>query len=142
MIRHEQIGMIEPYYSSIAKFTSSSLCARMVAAEKDHGRGPFREIPFSITVPAGHSDVSLVQGMIDCWFIENGNAILVDYKSDRIAGQKEDKARILQERYAVQLDYYAKAIEAATRMRVTERVIWLIPDGLSFLLEAPGRNLL
>jgi ATP-dependent helicase/nuclease subunit A len=142
MIRHEQIGMIEPYYSSIAKFTSSSLCARMVAAEKDHGRGPFREIPFSITVPAGQTDVSLVQGMIDCWFIENGNAILVDYKSDRIAGHQEDKARILQERYAVQLDYYAKAIEAATRMRVTERVIWLIPDGLSFLLEAPGRNLL
>ncbi len=140
MIRPEMVSDIEPYFSSVSRFTSSSLCARLIAAEKDKGRGPFREIPFSITVPVGKSDMSLVQGMIDCWFIENGCAVLIDYKSDRIEGSHGQKAQVLQERYAVQLEYYAKAIEAASGLCVTERIIWLIPDGLSFSLEGPGKN--
>ena len=141
MIRAKFLAQIEPYYSSIAGFASSHLCARMLSAEKEKGRGPFREIPFSITIPVGKSDVSLVQGMIDCWFIENAEAVLIDYKSDTISGTQADKARILSERYSVQLDYYAKAIEAASGLKVKERIIWLIPDGLSFLIGAPGKIL-
>jgi len=88
-------------------------------------------------MPVGKTDVSLVQGMIDCWFIEDGSAVLIDYKSDMIKGTQADKARVLSERYTVQLNYYAKAIEAASGLKVKERIIWLIPDGLSFSIEAP-----
>ena len=139
MIRSKYLPQIQPYYSAIAGFASSSLCSRLVSAEKQKGRGPFREIPFSITIPLGKGDVSLVQGMIDCWFIEEGSAVLIDYKSDTISGTYADKARILSERYAVQMNYYAKAIEAASGLKVKERIIWLIPDGISFSIEAPGK---
>ncbi len=139
MIRAKHLPHILPYYKSIGEFAASPLCSRMAAAEREKGRGPFREIPFSITMPVGESDVSLIQGMIDCWFIEDGSAVLIDYKSDKISGTKSDKERILQERYAVQLDYYSKAIEAASGLCVKERFIWLIPDGISFLIGAPGK---
>ena len=132
---------LENYYPAIDRFVASDLCGRLISAEKQKGRGPFREIPFSITMPAGETDVSLVQGMIDCWFIEDGSAVLIDYKSDTIAGTQTDKARILDARYSVQLGYYAKAIEAASGLKVKERIIWLIPDGLSFSIEAPGKTL-
>jgi ATP-dependent helicase/nuclease subunit A len=140
MISEDTFPVLETYFDKIDRFAASALCARIVAAEQKKGAGPFREIPFSITANVGESDVSLIQGMIDCWFIENESAVLVDYKSDRIQGTKEDKARILAERYEVQLDYYVKAIEAASGLPVKERIIWLIPDGLSFLISAPRKT--
>jgi ATP-dependent helicase/nuclease subunit A len=105
----------------------------MKAAERMPGCGPFREIPFSITEPVSPEDFRLIQGMIDCWFIEDGRAVLVDYKSDRIRGDLAEKERVLRERYAIQLDYYARAIEAASRLKVKERMIWLIPEATSFV---------
>ena len=141
MIRADHIPQIRPYFPSIAAFAASALCSRMNAAEAGTGNGPFREIPFSITVPVGtSSDVSLVQGMIDCWFIEGDGAVLLDYKSDVINGTRGEKAAVLQTRYGLQLDYYAKAIEAASGIPVRERIIWLIPDGISFSVEAPEKR--
>ena len=128
MIRPGQVPYLEPYIADILAFSSSDICARMCKAERTPGHGPFREIPFSITEPVSPDDFRLIQGMIDCWFIENGRAVLIDYKSDRIRGDQNEKERILKERYTVQLDYYARAIEAASRLKVKEKMIWLIPD--------------
>ncbi len=132
MIRSEQLPYLEQYLPDIASFSSSEICARMKAAERKPGCGPFREIPFSITEPVASEDFRLIQGMIDCWFIENDSAVLVDYKSDRIRGDRADKERVLKERYSLQLDCYARAIEAASGLNVTERLIWLIPEATSF----------
>jgi ATP-dependent exoDNAse (exonuclease V) beta subunit len=132
MIRPDQLTYVEKYLPDIAAFSSSDICRRMKTAERTPGRGPFREIPFSITEPVSPEDFLLIQGMIDCWFIEDGGAVLVDYKSDRIRGDRAEKERILKERYSVQIDYYARAIEAASRLKVTEKMIWLIPDATSF----------
>lgn len=134
MIREKHIAAIEPYYDAILGFAASDLAKRIAVAEKESGRGPFREIPFSISVPAGKGGTSLIQGMIDCWFIEDGEAVLIDYKSDQINGDRSAKESILRDRYAVQLDYYAMAIEAASGLKVREKIIWLIRDSLSFLL--------
>ena len=106
----------------------------MNEASKRPESGPFREMPFSLAIPSGDEDVSLVQGMIDCWFVEGEYAVLIDYKSDHIRGTNEQKAEILRKRYSLQMDYYAQAISAAGRIPVKEKIIWLIPDGLSFLL--------
>ncbi len=134
MIRSDQLTHLEEYFSAIADFSNSDICRRMKAAERTPGHGPFREIPFSITEPVSAEDFRLIQGMIDCWFIEDGFAVLIDYKSDRILGDRAEKARILKERYTVQLDYYARAIEAASRLKVKEKMIWLIPEATSFAL--------
>lgn len=134
MIREEQLKHILPFQGAIAKFAASDLCSRMIRAESKRGQGPFREIPFSITVPVSEEDFCLVQGMIDCWFIEDGKAVLIDYKSDRIEGDLAAKEKVLRERYGIQLEYYARAIEAASKLKVKEKQIWLIPEAISFVL--------
>ena len=50
----------------------------------------------------------LVQGIIDAYFEEDGELVLVDYKTDRILPGEE---KILEERYRTQLDDYAQALE-------------------------------
>ena len=63
-------------------------------------------------------EMILVQGMIDAWFEEADGLVIVDYKSDRV--EKETGAEVLKERYAVQLDYYRRALEQSTGKRVKE----------------------
>lgn len=61
----------------------------------------------------------MIKGIIDLLFEENGNLILVDYKSDR--GTSEEK---LKERYKIQLQLYKSAIELTTGFKVTEGYLY------------------
>ena len=65
----------------------------------------------------------LIQGIIDLCFEEDGEIVIVDYKTDRVmkgkAGEKE-----LVKRYAIQLDYYAKALEQLTGKTVKEKIVY------------------
>lgn len=61
---------------------------------------------------------TLLQGVIDCAFIENGQWVLLDYKTDRI----EDEEAFVQH-YAMQLEWYARALERITDKKVKE--MWL-----------------
>ncbi|MBR3058142.1 MAG: UvrD-helicase domain-containing protein [Clostridiales bacterium] len=135
MITEEQMGHLKPFIPCMQKFLESDLCSAMVKAEKEAEHGPYREIPFALAVPNESDDFKLVQGMIDCWFVgQDGEAVLIDYKSDRIQGTEEEKKEVLRERYLFQLEMYAKAIYAATGKTVKSKIIWLIRDGLSFEL--------
>lgn len=135
MITSEQIPLLRPFTGCMQQFLESELCRRMVSAETEPEHGPYREIPFALAVPEQEKEYSLVQGMIDCWFVDSdGQAVLIDYKSDRIEGSEEEKRAVLEERYSFQLDMYAKAIVSATGKTVKEKIIWLIRDGISFAL--------
>ena len=123
---------IHPFFPSVLAFSQSELCARMIAAEKKEGCGPFREIPFSLIQTIGKTEFTLVQGMIDCWFLEDGGAILLDYKSDRLSGSAQEKEMILKSRYFDQMEYYARAIRSAVKLPVAERHVWLIRDARSY----------
>lgn len=61
---------------------------------------------------------TLLQGVIDCAFEENDGWILVDYKTDHIT----DEQAFVQ-RYTMQLNWYARALETITRKPVHE--MWL-----------------
>ena len=63
----------------------------------------------------------LVQGIIDAYFIENGELILVDYKTDRVFDPQE-----LRDRYQIQLDLYEQALSRITGMKVREKLIYSI----------------
>lgn len=113
----------------IFRLTQSSLGRRMAAAQK---AGTMRtEQPFVISQNASaireewdEEESILVQGIIDAYFVENGKIVLVDYKTDRVRSASE-----LTEKYAVQLAYYAQALERLTGMQVAEKRIY------SFALE-------
>ncbi len=132
MITKEQAERLLPFTKNMQMFLESDLCRGMAEAETRAENGPYREIPFALALP-NEKDFSLIQGMIDCWFVDaDGDAVLIDYKSDRISGTSEEKEAVLKDRYAFQLEMYEKAIVAATGKKVKRRVIWLIRDGLSF----------
>jgi len=91
-----------------------------------------REVPFNIHIkckeiydnlPKHYEDEAIIlQGVIDCYFEEKDGIVLVDYKTDYVEPGGEQK---IKEKYAVQLEYYSKALEYITGCRVKERFIYL-----------------
>ena len=113
----------------IVIFSETKLAQRM---KKAHERGMlFREQPFVILVPASKIDPSypedesiMVQGIIDAYFVEDGKAVIMDYKTD-----KAEEGAELVKKYKAQLDYYARAIRQLTGMEVKEEVIYSVTLG-------------
>ncbi|MDO4842782.1 MAG: PD-(D/E)XK nuclease family protein, partial [Phoenicibacter congonensis] len=60
-----------------------------------------------------------VQGIADCIFIENGGAVIVDYKTDRVENEQA-----LIDRYSAQLNLYAKAFEKILNMPIKQKIIY------------------
>ena len=90
----------------------------------------YREKPFNLVMKVDGND-AMVQGIIDCFFIENGRVVLVDYKTTaprNVPGVKE--------RYSVQMDIYRRAIEEATGMEVSESYLYLTNLGLTVSMDA------
>ena len=62
---------------------------------------------------------SLIQGVIDLFFVVDGKAILVDFKTDRL----EDENEFIK-RYKIQLDIYKEAINKLTKYIVDKVYIY------------------
>lgn len=107
-------------------FLSSPLALRMRQAETVFRESPFTYLKKLSTItgkPTDDEDV-LIQGIIDCWFIEDDGIVLVDYKTDRAASDE-----ILKKRYAVQLDLYAEALSRSYGLPVKEKYIYAFDRG-------------
>ena len=97
----------------------------------------YRESPFVMGMDAGAGEVKemvLVQGIIDAWFMEGDDVILMDYKTDRVYGDKGSDELI--KRYKVQLDNYAIALKRITGKEPKERIIYSFSLGKEINLEA------
>ena len=101
----------------IMLFLKSSIGKRLQSASKNslfHA-----EQPFVLAEDREDGDALLIQGIIDGYFEEDGELVVLDYKTDKVR-----RAAELVERYQVQLQYYAKALEQVTGKRVKKRVIY------------------
>lgn len=107
-------------------FRNSRLGRRMALAQK---RGQlYREQQFVMEAAASEVDPLwnpeekiLIQGIIDAYFIEENEIVLVDYKTDFV---KFQEASSLYEKYRVQLGCYKKALEQLTGYSVKEQLIY------------------
>jgi ATP-dependent helicase/nuclease subunit A len=89
-----------------------------------------REQPFLLGVPAAElvseagdqNELVLVRGIIDSYFEEDGDVILVDYKTDRVGQQTGES--VLTERYKAQLKYYKRAIQASQKKEVKQAFLY------------------
>ena len=61
----------------------------------------------------------LIQGIIDAYFEEDGEIIVLDYKTYRVQTEAE-----LKDRYREQLRLYTKALEQIIRKKVKEQIIY------------------
>ena len=85
-------------------FLGSRTAARLAAAD-----AVWRELPFAFSIsPHGREDASLlVNGVVDALGREHDRTLIVDYKSDRLAGA--DPAALAEDKYATQRTIYALA---------------------------------
>lgn len=133
LITKQQAGSVD--ILKIERFLNSTIGRRMVAA--DNSVGIHREVPFNIELPAdelfdadGNGDVSrekiLLQGVIDCYFEENGEIVLIDYKTDYIPNGSTDEIKA---KYQLQIEYYSRALKMLTGLNLKERYIYLFATG-------------
>lgn len=126
LITEEQAESVEPL--KILNFFNSNIGKRMAKAER-----AYREVPFHIEIKSIEFDKNLskdryederimLQGIIDCYFEEDGEVILIDYKSDYFK-KGEEKAII--EKYKIQIELYARAIQEITNKKVKEKYLYL-----------------
>ncbi len=126
-ISEELFEVIRP--ADMMTFIQSPIAGRMGAAYSR--RQLYREQPFVLGVDANQvypemdaGETILVQGIIDAYFEEENELVVVDYKTDRVKTGEE-----LLKRYKMQLDYYAQALEKLTGKHVREKIIYAFALG-------------
>ena len=107
--------------TSLYKFFSSDLGKRLINAKRIE-----RELPFSMLFEGKRvydtleDDENLfLQGIIDTAFEEDGEWVLVDYKTDRVKSGED-----LIKRYKIQMDLYKEALQRLTGMPVKASYIY------------------
>ncbi len=111
--------------NKLVTFFNSEIGKRMVASPK-----VYREIPFNLRKKAedvieglvDYEDELLVQGVIDCYFQEEDQWVLLDYKSDFVL---EGKSFEMKHKYETQLKLYQEALEKITGKKVKDLYLYL-----------------
>ncbi|PZE22710.1 helicase-exonuclease AddAB subunit AddA [Paenibacillus xerothermodurans] len=102
----------------------------------------YREMPFSYGLPAHEvyndtdpmtsDETILLQGVIDCIFEEEQGMVLLDYKTDHLRGGGAAALAAIREKYRLQLDLYARAVEHIWKRPIVGKYLFLF-DGAHVL---------
>ncbi len=93
-----------------------------------------KEMPFVIGVSPQEvymknvksNSIVLVHGIIDCFFYEETEIVLIDYKSDYIKDINDiSLIKEIKEKYKIQLTLYKKSIERSTGAKVKQCLLYL-----------------
>ena len=112
---------------AIVRFLQSPLAARIRRSESVR-----REYRFSLLRPVREfanvdaDDAVLLQGVVDCFFEEGGELVVVDFKTDRVSRDNlEERAA----HYRPQLEAYSMALARVTGKRVKEKLLYFFSAG-------------
>lgn len=133
-IKEEEISCIN--ISELETFFRSDLAKRMAKAQKDGKL--YREKKFVMGLPSQElypgqqsQNLILVQGMIDVYFEEGEELVLVDYKTDQ---SRENQEKLLKDRYQSQFHYYEEALSRLTHKKVKEKYLYSFALGKAIKL--------
>ena len=104
----------------LKKFFDSDIAKRM-----QKSKNVYRELKVTSLIPANElentsfSDPILVQGIADCVFEENGELVLVDYKTDYVKSEEE-----LLDLYKKQLAFYKIAAQKTLKKPVKQSLLY------------------
>lgn len=113
--------------SKILKFLDSPIAKRI-----SNSKYVKKETSFSMGISANDvyidkkyenvdSDI-IVHGIVDLYFEENDDIILLDYKTDFVT---EDTIKDIKNKYSIQINLYKKALEKSTGKKVSECFLYL-----------------
>ncbi len=124
-------------FKRIKMFADSDIYQRILNADK-----VYKEEAFTVTVTPGdiykkdeYMDMDegvVLHGRIDCYFVENGEIVLLDYKTDRYNEESEEE---FHERYDIQMELYKNALQKVTGMRVKECYIYSVAKGKPIIVN-------
>ena len=107
----------------VVSFFRSDLGKRMLASKEIK-----REATFTMRMDPHGS--TMVQGIIDCAFMENDEWILIDYKTDH-----DTAPETFVPRHEMQMNWYRTALERLTRMNVREMWLFALRAGKAYPVE-------
>ena len=132
LITQDEVNLID--LRKIIVFLESSVAKRM--AQADECGQLYKEQPFVLGIEANRlaeefpsDEKVLIQGIIDVYFIEDNEIVLLDYKTDAVKTGEE-----LKKRYQTQIDYYTEALERITGLKVKEKILYSFALGVEVIL--------
>ncbi len=118
----------------IKRFLNSNLMDRILRS-----KNVLREFKFTIKVKAGELGLDenlinnnhkvILQGSIDCAFEEDGQFVIVDYKTSAL-----ESMDVLEERYHKQLALYKKALSECTDKKIKQCILYSFNTGKEIFL--------
>ena len=124
-LTEEQAKAADAY--AIVQFLRSDLAARIRKSKQVE-----REYRFSLLRPVRDfssldaDDSVLLQGVVDCFFEEDGELVVVDFKTDHVScAQLDERA----EHYRQQLEAYSMALTRVMGKKVKEKVLYFFSAG-------------
>ena len=108
----------------VAKFFRSDLGQRMLRVYRQDPENVKREQSFYAEIKGSEVrqdyDGSIsIQGQVDMYFIENGEIVVIDYKSDTVENLAKE-----QQNYEFQVEIYMKILKKLTGMKVKEMYLY------------------
>lgn len=122
-----QAEAVDP--AMIEKLLASKTGKRMACADKVH-----REFRFSVLRDAEQifkkapGEKILLQGVVDCCLEEDGELVIIDYKTDSLKTEEETEERA--KMYAGQVRAYADALSGIFGKPVRECVLYFLSNGV------------
>ena len=117
--------------NKIFNFFKSNLGKRLLNAY-NNGEKVYKELPFFTEISPLDVDDTLskdvkdekvrLQGVIDCFFYEGDDIVLIDYKTDYVEKGNEEE---MISKYTVQINYYKSALKKITGKEVKESYLYL-----------------
>ena len=139
LLSKEEYKVINPY--KIKRFFNSKLGQRMLKAY-NNGEIINKELPFYIEIDVHRVNPDLpkdiegekvrLQGVIDSFFYEDNEIVLLDYKTDYLEQGKEEE---LVDKYRVQLQYYKEALQKITKTKIKECYLYSFSLDKEILVE-------
>ena len=124
-LTEEQAKAADAY--AIVRFLRSDLAARIRKSKQVE-----REYRFSLLRPVRDfssldaDDSVLLQGVVDCFFEEDGELVVVDFKTDHVSRAQLDERA---EHYRPQLEVYSMALTRVVGKKVKEKVLYFFSAG-------------
>lgn len=114
--------------NAVLGFLDSALGQRLCASPLAEREKEFNLlIPASALLGAETDEPVMLQGVIDCCFIEDGEWVLIDHKTTRVEPNRT--ARTVAEQYRRQLELYAEALTRLTGKRVKQKYVYMLSVG-------------
>ncbi len=110
---------------AVAEFFASELAKRILSAERVYKEYaftaclPLAEMEPAVSPEKAKGEVIVIEGVVDCAFVENGELVIVDFKTDRASDGSE-----LAEKYREQLSVYRRCLSEVLDLPVKQTIIY------------------